>query len=50
MANAKHLALLRQGVDVWNAWRKKEPSVRPDLDHADLTGADLSEAGSRSVP
>jgi hypothetical protein len=41
MANAEHLELLRQGVDAWNAWRKKEPSIVPDLVAADLVGADL---------
>jgi Pentapeptide repeats (8 copies) len=44
MANAEHLAILRQGVDAWNAWREKEPRVRPDLSKADLIGADLSAA------
>jgi hypothetical protein len=39
MANEKHLAILRQGVDVWNAWREENPDVAPDL-----TGADLSES------
>src|SRR4051812_37110692 len=42
MANEDHLALLRQGVDAWNAWRGKEPSMKPDLRGADLTEADLS--------
>ncbi len=41
VADPKHLALLQQGVDVWNAWRIKEPSVRPDLIEADLSGAKL---------
>ena len=45
MANEKHVALLRQGVNVWNAWREKEPSIRPDLRGADLRGAILSGAG-----
>ena len=44
MANQEHLELLRQGVEAWNAWRAKEPSVRPDLSGADLSGANLSEA------
>jgi uncharacterized protein YjbI with pentapeptide repeats len=41
MANAYHLELLRQGVDVWNAWREKEPSVTPDLAEANLMVANL---------
>ena len=44
MANPEHLALLQQGVDVWNAWRAKEPSVRPDLIGADLSEANLIRA------
>ena len=50
MATKEHLDLLRQGVDAWNAWRHKEPSIRPDLSGvetlagADLSGADLSGA------
>jgi uncharacterized protein YjbI with pentapeptide repeats len=43
MANQEHLKLLQQGVDVWNAWRKKS-SVAPDLVGADLVGADLVKA------
>jgi uncharacterized protein YjbI with pentapeptide repeats len=44
VADPEHLALLQQGVDVWNAWRAKEPSVRPDLSRSDLTGKNLAEA------
>src|SRR5262249_29953383 len=41
MANPEHLEILGQGVEVWNAWRAKEPSVRPDLSGADLARAEL---------
>jgi uncharacterized protein YjbI with pentapeptide repeats len=44
VANPEHLELLRQGVDVWNAWRAKEPSIQPDLRDADLGGARLNDA------
>jgi Pentapeptide repeats (8 copies) len=44
MANEEHLAILRRGVDVWNAWRAKEPSIRPDFNRADLREANLTEA------
>ena len=37
MANRKHLAILEQGVDVWNAWRADNPRIIPDLSKADLT-------------
>jgi hypothetical protein len=42
VANSEHLELLRQGVEVWNAWRIKEPSAEPDLSRADLSRMDLS--------
>jgi uncharacterized protein YjbI with pentapeptide repeats len=41
MANEKQLAMLRQGVEAWNAWRKKNPTLVPDLTEANLAGADL---------
>jgi uncharacterized protein YjbI with pentapeptide repeats len=44
MANPEHLALLRQGRDAWNAWREEYRQLQPDLDEADLTGANLSGA------
>jgi hypothetical protein len=44
VANPQHLKLLQQGVDVWNAWRAKEPSIVPDLSEANLGGADLSRS------
>ncbi|MBI5846077.1 MAG: toll/interleukin-1 receptor domain-containing protein [Deltaproteobacteria bacterium] len=43
MANEEHLAILRQGVEVWNKWREDNPDIRPDLEEADFAGADLSE-------
>jgi hypothetical protein len=41
MANDEHVALLKKGVDAWNAWREKNPAIRADLSEADFTGADL---------
>jgi uncharacterized protein YjbI with pentapeptide repeats len=49
MADPEHLKLLQQGVDVWNAWRAKEPSVRPDLSRSDLSGANLIGANLSSA-
>lgn len=43
MANQKHLAILKQGVEVWNAWREMHPEVRPDLGSAKLNSIDLSK-------
>jgi hypothetical protein len=44
MANKEHLAILRQGVEAWNRWREKNPTIRPDLSVADLIRANLSGA------
>ena len=41
MANEEHLAILEQGVEAWNKWRKENPTIRPDLSRAKLSGADL---------
>ena len=43
MANAEHLALLQQGVAVWNEWRKNNPG-ETHLSGAYLRGADLRKA------
>jgi hypothetical protein len=44
MADEEHVALLKQGVEVWNKWRQKTPDVKADLHDADLSGADLDRA------
>ncbi len=44
MANEEHLKILKQGVEAWNEWRKKNPRRTPDLTGANLTGANLIEA------
>lgn len=36
MANDEHVALLKQSVDAWNAWRNDNPFVPPDLSGADF--------------
>src|SRR5271157_1327591 len=41
MANPEHLEILKQGVEQWNKWRKGHP---PEVEHPDLSGADLGEA------
>lgn len=41
MASEKHLALLRQGVSVWNEWRRSNPDTTPDLSGASLEGTYL---------
>jgi len=42
IANPEHLAVLKQGVEVWNAWREEHPKVIPVLTKASLYGADLA--------
>jgi uncharacterized protein YjbI with pentapeptide repeats len=46
MANPDPLEKLRQGVDAWNAWREKKPSITPALSRANLSGADLGASYS----
>jgi hypothetical protein len=41
VANEKHVARLKQGVDAWNGWRFAKDALRPDLTAANLMGADL---------
>jgi Pentapeptide repeats (8 copies) len=49
MANDEHVELLKQGVATWNAWRDENPDIRPDLDEANLGGADLIRANVRGA-
>lgn len=44
MANPEHLAILEQGVDVWNEWRRENNYIRPDLSGVDLEDVDFSVA------
>jgi hypothetical protein len=38
MANEEHLEILKQGVVVWNQWRRQHPDIRPELRGSDLHG------------
>ena len=49
MSGQKHLALLNQGVDGWNAWRRENPQVLPSLFAANLRGANLRGANLRKA-
>ena len=44
MANDEHVAILKKGVEAWNAWRDENPDIRPDLRGANLREANLSRA------
>jgi uncharacterized protein YjbI with pentapeptide repeats len=46
---ARHLRILRQGVEAWNAWRGEDAALDPDLREAPLGGADLRGADFRRV-
>jgi hypothetical protein len=43
MANAEHLALLKQGTPAWNQWRQEHPYICVDLAGANLARLNLSE-------
>ncbi len=44
MANHSHLALLRQGTNIWNEWKMKHPYHLSDFSDADLSGMNLEGA------
>lgn len=35
MANSEHLAILEQGVEVWNEWRRGNYPIKPNFNEAD---------------
>ena len=39
MANEEHLGILRQGVKVWNQWRREHSGTVPNLNEANLNEA-----------
>lgn len=41
MANEEQLSILKQGVEVWNKWRKENPDVEIDLSGGDLGKSNL---------
>ena len=41
MADEEHVAILNQGVDVWNRWREENPDITPELSEVNLSGAEL---------
>jgi uncharacterized protein YjbI with pentapeptide repeats len=53
MANEEHLAILNQGVEAWNRWRRKaeaiEKSQRADLGHVNLSNTNLVGANLRGA-
>jgi uncharacterized protein YjbI with pentapeptide repeats len=49
MANEKHINILKQGVEVWNEWRRENLGIDHDLSGADLRGANLRDANLRGA-
>ncbi len=47
MANSEHLAKIKEGVEPWNAWRKANDEIVPDLSKENLTGLNLRGADLR---
>lgn len=43
MANAEHVAKLKEDVGAWNRWREENPDVIPDLSGAFLSNAPVIE-------
>ncbi len=44
MADQEQLALLKSGVEAWNAWRAEHPEIPIDLAGAELAGVSLVQA------
>jgi hypothetical protein len=49
MANQEQLAVLKQGVEVWNKWRKNKAETIVDLTEADLHQSDLRGVNFREA-
>ena len=49
MANQEHLDILKQGVEIWNKWRKEHPDVEPDLSFGVFIRNDLSRTNFKST-
>lgn len=49
MANEEHLEILRQGVAVWNRWRKENPHLQPDLHKSSLRHMELGQINLQRV-
>jgi len=50
LANSEHLKVFTQGPDVWNLWRKENPSIRPDLSDIEFMRDVNTSDGIYSLP
>ncbi len=41
LANSNHILKIKEGVGLWNQWRKDKPEITPDLSWANLNGFNL---------
>jgi hypothetical protein len=44
MANSEHVKIIKEGVPIWNKWRREHPDIVPNLNRANLDGARLNGA------
>ena len=49
MSDPEYLKILKQGVEVWNKWRKDNSDIKPNLRGANLSKAYLSKANLRGA-
>ena len=49
MANQEQLEILKQGVEVWNKWRKENPEAEIDFSKANFPEANLIDINFRNV-
>ena len=50
MANPEHLSELSRGGKAWNAWRRQNPGINPDLSRASLKEAGRADLRSEGNP
>jgi hypothetical protein len=44
MANNEHVRIIKEGIPVWNKWRREHPDIVPNLNRANLYRANLDGA------
>ena len=49
MAGPEHLAILKRGVEEWNAWRREHGEICPERSGANLCATTLREASLHKV-
>ena len=47
--NWEHEKKINEGIEIWNAWRRENPDVKPNLNRAELRKANLSGANLSGV-